>query len=180
MSLIDLILLAVALGIDCFIVSFSQGIIFKHNRTKNSLKLALIMGLFQGLMPVIGFVGTDYMYKLIVPFSKWIVFGIFFILGTKFIVEAFQPKEEEIQCIDLKCLLGLGLATSIDALVSGASIRLTNTSLLLSVITIGLASFLMSLSGFWTGNFVKNLPSKPLEITGGVILILLAVKSLLS
>lgn len=178
MTLIDIILLAIALGIDCFVVSFSQGLIFKNNRFKNSFNLALVMGFFQGFMPVIGYVGTNSLYKLIVPFSKWIVFGIFLTLGLKFIVDSFAPKEEQVQCIGWKCLCGLGIATSIDALVSGATIRLTGTSLALSVSLIGLASFLMSISGFWSGNFIKNIPSKYLEITGGVILILLAIKSL--
>lgn len=178
MTLIDIILLAIALGIDCFIVSFSQGLIFKKNRLKNSLNLAFTMGFFQGFMPVIGYVGTNSLYKLIVPFSKWIVFGIFLILGLKFIVDSFATKEEEVQCIGWKCLCSLGIATSIDALVSGATIRLTGTSLALSISLIGVASFLMSICGFWSGNFIKNIPSKYLEITGGVILILLATKSL--
>jgi len=179
LSLTDLILLALALGIDCFVVSFSQGLIFKYARTKNSLRLAFTMGGFQGLMPVIGYVAADYMYKLVLPFSKLIVFGIFFILGAKFILEAFQTKKEEIQCIDFKCLLGLGVATSLDALVSGATLRLTGTNLVLAASLIGFASFVMSLSGFWTGNFIKKLPSKYLEITGGAILIALAAKVLL-
>lgn len=178
MTLIDIILLAIALGIDCFVVSFSQGLIFKNNRFKNSFNLALVMGFFQGFMPVIGYVGTNSLYKLIVPFSKWIVFGIFLTLGLKFIVDSFTPKEEQVQCIGWKCLCGLGIATSIDALVSGATIRLTETSLPLSVCLIGLFSFLMSICGFYSGNFIKNIPPKYLEITGSVILILLAIKSL--
>lgn len=167
-----------ALGIDCLVVSFSQGLIFKTNRLKNSFSLAFVMGLFQGLMPIIGYVGTDYLYKLVVPFSRWIVFGIFVILGIKFITEAFQEKEDKIQCIDLKCLIGLGLATSIDALVAGATLRLTATNLLFSCLYIGVMSFVMSHCGFWGGNFIKRIPSKYLEIAGGVILILLAIKSL--
>ena len=178
MNFIDLILLGLALGVDCFVVSFSQGLIFKSEKVKNSFKLALTMGLFQGVMPVIGYIGTNSLYKYVVPYSKWIVFGIFLLLGLKFIVESFQPKEKEVQCIGLKCLLGLGLATSIDALVSGASIRLTQTSLLISVMIIGIASFLMSIGGFYSGNFIKNIPSKSLEITGGLILVALAFKSL--
>lgn len=178
MNFIDLILLGLALGVDCFVVSFSQGLIFKSEKVKNSFKLALTMGLFQGVMPVIGYIGTNSLYKYVVPYSKWIVFGIFLLLGLKFIVESFQPKEKEVQCIGLKCLLGLGLATSIDALVSGASIRLTQTSLLISVMIIGIASFLMSICGFYSGNFIKNIPSKYLEITGGLILVALAIKSL--
>lgn len=179
MSLIDVVLLAIALGIDCFVASFSQGLIFNMNRLKNSLTLALVMGVFQGGMPVIGYIGADYIYNLLVPFSKWITFGIFLILGVKFIVESFLPKGEEIQCIGLRCLMGLGIATSIDALVSGASLRLTGANLLIAGLVIGFVSFLMSLGGFWLGNFIKKIPSRYLEIAGGVILILLAVKAIL-
>lgn len=179
MNLIDLVLLAIALGIDCLVVSFSQGLIFNTNRLKNSIQLAVVMGIFQGGMPLIGYAGTDYMYKLVVPYSKWIVFGIFFILGLKFILEAFKAKEEEIQCIGLKCLIGLGVATSIDALVAGSTLRLTETNLLVAGLMIGLMSFLMSMAGFWSGNYIKNIPSKYLEISGGIILILLALKSVI-
>ena len=179
MNLIDLILLAIALGIDCLVVSFSQGLIFNTNRLKSSLQLALVMGVFQGGMPLIGYVGTDYMYKFVLPYSKWILFGIFLVLGLKFILESFQTKKEEIQCIGLKCLIGLGVATSIDALVSGSTLRLTETNLLVSGLIIGVVSFLMSMAGFWSGNYVKNIPSKYLEIVGGIILILLAVKTVI-
>ena len=179
MNLIDIVLLALALGIDCFLASFSQGLIFKCCRLKNSLCLALIMGLFQGLMPVLGYVGTNSLYKYLIPYSKWIVFTIFFMLGVKFIIEAFQAKKDEICCIGLKCLIVLGIATSIDALVSGVSLKLTNTGLLFSCFVIGLASFIMSLSGFWIANFIKNIPSKYLELIGGIILVLLAVKAVI-
>ena len=176
MNLVELIFLAIALGIDCIIVSFSQGLIFKTNKRKNSFYLALTMGLFQGLMPIIGYLGTNKLYNFLVPFSKWIVFGIFFILGTKFILEAFEQEKKEVACIGFRCLIGLGIATSIDALVSGVSIRLTDTSLLLACYIIGLASFFMSIIGYVSGNRIKHLSSKVLEISGGLILIALAIK----
>ena len=71
----------------------------------------------------------------------------------------------------------MGLATSIDALASGVSLNLTKTPLILSVLIIGFMSFFMSVFGFWLGNFFKKLPSKYLEISGGIILILLAFKN---
>lgn len=178
MSLIDIILLAIALGIDCLAVSFSQGLIFHENRVKNSLRLALTMGLFQGFMPCIGFAGMDYVRDFAEPFCRWLVFAIFLILGLKFITEAFQDKKEGICCINLKCLISLGIATSIDALVSGASLNLTRTPLVLSALVIGIVSFFMSIFGFGLGNFIKKFPSKYLEISGGLILIFLAIKSL--
>jgi putative Mn2+ efflux pump MntP len=177
--LIDIIILGLALGIDCTVVSFSQGLVIKKKRLKNSLLLASLMGLFQGGMPLIGYVGTDYIYKLLVPYTKWIVFGIFFILGWKFILEAFEPNKEEVKCLDFKCLIMLSIATSIDALASGATLRLTNTNLFLAVVIIGFFSFVMSIIGFWGGNKIKIIPSKYLEILGGVLLLILAIKAVI-
>lgn len=177
MSITAIIFLAFALGIDCLVVSFSQGLIFTHNRVKNSLALALTMGLSQGLMPCIGYAGADAVHKYVAPFSQWLVFAIFMLLGLKFIFEAFQEKEEEVCCLDFKCLIGMGIATSIDALVAGASLNFSGTKLFIPAVLIGLASFIMSLCGFWGGNVLKNFPSKYLEIAGGAILIILAVKA---
>lgn len=179
MSLVEIFLLAIALGIDCCVVSFSQGLIFKSQRVKNSLFLALTMGIFQGLMPCIGYTGADVIHKYVAPFSDLIVFTIFLILGIKFIAEAFQPKEDEICCIGFKCLMGMGIATSIDALVAGGSLNFSRTPLVEPAMIIGAASFIMSLAGFWSGNLIKNFPSKYLEISGGIILILLAIKAVL-
>ncbi|MDR1327451.1 MAG: manganese efflux pump MntP family protein [Heliobacteriaceae bacterium] len=179
MSLIELIFLALALGTDCFVVSFSQGCIFRQNRLKNSVLLALTMGLFQGVMPFIGYFGASFLYNYVESYSRWLVFGIFMILGLKFIFEAFEEKEDEAFCIGFKCLVALGVATSIDALAAGAGIRLAAADIVFPAVLIGIVSFLMSLGGFWSGNCIRNFPSKYLEILGGLILISLAVKALL-
>ncbi len=180
MGLTELILLAVALGIDCLVVSFSQGLIFNANRTKNSLALAFTMGLFQGGMPVIGFFAAGLVSRYVQAFSDWIVFIIFLILGIKFIYEAFRKEEGPgISCIGFKCLISLGVATSIDALGAGVSLKFAGADLVLSSCLIGVASFFMSLAGFWSGNCFKVIPSKYLEALGGVILIGLALKAVL-
>ncbi len=179
MSIFDIILLAIALGIDCLVLSFSQGLIFTQKRGKNSLSLALTMGLFQGFMPVIGYACADLISDYVSTFADWLVFGIFFILGVKFIIEAFEEKEATVCCIGLKCLISMGIATSIDALVAGASLHFSGTHFLVPSIFIGIASFVMSLCGFWFGNFFKKITSKILEISGGLILILLAIKAVL-
>lgn len=180
MNLIEVIFLGLALGIDCCVVSFSQGLIFTSNRLKNSLMLALTMGFFQGAMPAIGYFGTGLISRYIESFSHWIVFIIFAALGIKFIIEAFQAKDDEkVCCIGLKCLITLAIATSIDALAAGISLNLSGTKILIPVLIIGAASFFMSLFGFWIGNCFKKFPSKYLEIAGGLILCALAVKALL-
>ncbi len=179
MSIFEIILLAIALGIDCCVVSFSQGLIFTTNRRKNSLLLALTMGTFQGLMPVIGYFFANLISKYVENFTHLLVFAIFLILGIKFIYEAFQEKDDEkICCIGLTCLITMGIATSIDALAAGASLNFAGTKILTPALTIGVASFCMSLFGFWFGNMFKNFPSKILEISGGIILIALGIKAL--
>ena len=138
------------------------------------------MGLFQGFMPVIGYIGIDKIYNLLITFEKWVVFGIFLVLGIHFIAEAFSTGEKEkIRCISFKCLISFGIATSIDALVSGVTLRLTHTNLPESILVIGGISFIMSLMGFWGGNFLKRLEPKYLQIFGGLILIALAIKSVI-
>ena len=181
MSLIDILLLGIALGIDCLIVSFSQGLIFNTKRRENSLHLAGCMGLFQGLMPVICYIGTEKIYNLITAYSKCITFGIFFILGINFILKATSPKEEtqKIQCINFKYLIALSIATSIDAFISGATIKLTSTNIYLAVIIIAICSFIMSILGFWGGNYIKNIRKNLLYILGGIILLILAFKSII-
>ncbi len=180
MGLIELLLLAVALGIDCFVVSFSQGLIFTSNRTKNSAALAFTMGLFQGLMPLIGFFAAAAVSRYVEAFADWIVFSIFLILGLKFIREAFREDNDVKICgIGFMCLISMGIATSIDALGAGVSLKFCGANIILSVILIAAASFMMSLTGFWAGNSIKHLPSKYLEILGGVILIGLAVKAII-
>lgn len=178
MGFIEIILLAAALGIDCCVVSFSQGLIFKHNRVKNSLFLAFTMGIFQGLMPCIGYICAESVHKYVAPFTDLIVFAIFLILGIKFIIEAFQENENTICCIDFKCLISMGVATSIDALAAGGSLNFSHTPLAAPAMIIGFMSFFMSLAGFWSGNLIKNFPSKYLELSGGIILILLALKQI--
>ena len=180
MSLFEIILLAIALGVDCLVVSFCQGLVTKTNRTKLSFKMALIMGGFQALMPVIGYYFTDSILVYIYSYADIIAFIIFALLGLKFIIEAIYGSNEcEVCKICFKNLILIGIATSIDALAAGVNLRLTSANLLLSVCIIGAVSFLMSQGGFWLGNYFKQLPSKVLEILGGLILIFLGIKSLL-
>ena len=80
MHLIEILFLAAALGVDCLVVSFSQGLVFTRNRTKNSLALALTMGFSQGIMPCAGYFFTGAISRYIEPYAKWLVFIIFFIL----------------------------------------------------------------------------------------------------
>lgn len=180
MNILDVVILAIALSIDASVVSFSNGLIFTQNKKINSLMLACSVGFFQFLMPVVGFFAAQTVSKYVEPYDHWIVFIIFVLLGIKFIKDAFTPeKQEQINCyLCFKYILLVSVATSIDALGAGVSIAFTKTNIWMPAIVIGVITFINSLIGFWSGYLFKKFPTKNLEISGGIILILLAFKVL--
>lgn len=179
MSYFSIFILAIALSIDACVVSFSYGLKFRENNLKNSLLLSLFTGFFQSIMPVFGYFLTDFVKIYIEPYSKLIVFLIFTFLGIKFIKEAFEKKEGQELCIDIKCLFLIGVATSIDAFSAGISLSLYGNKILKPAILIGLITFINSNLGYFTGNKFKNMPTLFLEIFAGVLLIFLGIKGLL-
>lgn len=179
MTLVGIILLAIALSIDACAVSFAHGLIMRENRLKNALLLAIFTGVAQAVMPLIGYFVTQPFYKTIEPVGKWIVFCIFLYLGIKIIQEAFEKDREVPLCLSLSCLFMIAIATSIDALAAGVTLALTSSRIFVSAIMIGCTTFLFSLFGFVSGCFLKKFPTMYLEIFAGIILILLALKSIL-
>lgn len=178
MSYLEIFLLAIALSIDACVVSFSYGLTFTQNRFKNSLNLALFTGLFQGVMPIIGYFLTGFVKSYIEPYAGFIVFAIFTYLGIKFIKEAFDKEKEKQLCIDLKCLLLVGIATSIDAFSAGISLSLFGNKILKPAMLIAFVTFINSVLGFVLGGKLKHMPTRGLEISAGILLILLGVKNL--
>jgi len=179
MSYLSIILLSIALSIDACIVSFSYGLAFTENRFKNAGSLAVCTGLFQGIMPVVGYFLTGFVKSFIAPYAEFIVFAIFTYLGVKFIKEAFDEEKEKQLCIDLKCLFLVGIATSIDAFSAGISLSLFGNRIIKPSFLIAFVTFVNSILGFNLGGKLKNLPSKGLNITAGILLIILGLKSLL-
>ena len=179
MNHIEIFLLAIALSVDACVVSFTYGLSFNQNRLKNALLLALFTGCFQGLMPAIGYHLTTFVRSFIAPYANLIVFTIFAFLGIKFIKEAFNSKDNKPCCIGFMCLLLIGIATSIDAFSAGISLSLYGNLILKPALLITLITFINSLLGFNLGGKLKNLPTKNLEISAGVILIGLGIKALL-
>ena len=179
MSGLEIILLALALSIDACVVSFSYGINFTENRLKNATLLAFFTGFFQGLMPVIGYYLTGFVKSYIAPYSSWIVFTIFVFLGVKFIKEAFDKDKEKPLCIGFVCLLLIGIATSIDAFSAGITLSLYGNKILVPAIVITTITFVNSCLGFTLGGKMKKIPTLWLEVSAGIILVILGVKAIL-
>ena len=179
MSYLEIFLLALALSVDACVVSFSYGITFNQNRLKTALMLAAFTGVFQGLMPVIGYYLTSFVKSFIAPFADAIVFTIFIFLGVKFIKEAFDTDKAKPNCMGFVCLLLIGIATSIDAFSAGISLALYGNHILKPALLITIITFANSLLGFNIGGKLKHLPTKSLEIFAGLILVFLGIKAIL-
>ena len=149
--------------------------------------LAAFFGFFQGLMPFIGwFLGSQFQ-QYITEFDHWIAFGLLAFLGGRMIRESFLPEEEKkIKPRKLKTQVVLAIATSIDALAVGISFACTGFSnikmLTCPLLIIGFVSFVMSIIGVLLGvKFGKPITKKlKPELLGGVILIFIGIKVLLS
>ena len=176
MSYFEIVLLAFALSVDACVVSFSYGLCFDKKRY--GILLGLFTGIFQGIMPCLGYFMTSFVREYIAPYAGIIIFTIFLYLGLKFIKEAFDRKEKP-RCISLSCLFLIGIATSIDAFSAGISLSLYGNHILKPAILIGLVTYLNSILGFYSGGRLKSMPSRPLEIFAGIILICLGIKALI-
>lgn len=185
MSLIDITFLALALAMDCFTVSIVSGVIIRKYILSIILRIAILFGLFQAMMPFIGWLGTSYFSHYLESVDHWIAFGLLAFLGEKMIKDSFGSEEEaHFDPSKLTSQLLFAVATSIDALAVGISFACLGykniEQLTLPLIVIGVCSFVMSILGNILGvmcgkSIVKRL--KP-EFIGGVILLLIGFRIL--
>lgn len=185
MSLIDITFLALALAMDCFTVSIVSGVIIRKYILSIILRMAILFGLFQAMMPFIGWLGTSYFSHYLESVDHWIAFGLLAFLGGKMIKDSFGSEEEaHFDPSKLTSQLLFAVATSIDALAVGISFACLGykniEQLTLPLIVIGVCSFVMSILGNILGvmcgkSIVKRL--KP-EFIGGVILFLIGFRIL--
>lgn len=185
MSLIDITFLALALAMDCFTVSIVSGVIIRKYILSVILRMAVLFGLFQAMMPFIGWLGISYFSHYLESVDHWIAFGLLAFLGGKMIKDSFGSEEEALfDPSKLTSQLLFAVATSIDALAVGISFACLGykniEQLTLPLIVIGVRSFVMSILGNILGvmcgkSIVKRL--KP-EFIGGVILLLIGFRIL--
>ena len=199
MNLLDIILLAVALAMDCFTVSIVSGVLFNGQLSTRSnnyplsifhfplLRMAFLFGFFQAMMPLLGWLGISHFQAYMEAYDHWIAFGLLGFIGGKMIWESFGDEEDQhFNPSRLRTQLLLAIATSIDALAIGISFACTGftelSQLTMPLLIIGIVSFLFSIVGYHLGRrFGKTITRriKP-ELLGGVILILIGVKILIT
>lgn len=185
MSLLDIFLLAMALAMDCFTVSIVSGVIVRRYILSVTLRMALLFGLFQALMPFFGWLATSYFSSYIESADHWIAFALLAFLGGKMIKDSFGGEEDaHFDPTKITNQLLFAVATSIDALAVGISFACLGyknmAQLSEPLIIIGVCSFVMSVLGNVLGvvfgkSIVKRL--KP-ELVGGIILLLIGFRIL--
>jgi putative Mn2+ efflux pump MntP len=176
----DVLFLAFALSMDAFAVSLGLGAKKLSNLFVMALKCGLYFGIFQALMPLIGyFIGRNLLHY-VEYFDHWIAFGLLVIIGLKMIFESLQnDATNEIKSITHQALLVLAIATSIDAMAAGFTLNLLSLRPFLSVFIIGVVTSLFSFSGIYIGNRTGTYLEKRAEIIGGITLILIGSKILI-
>mgnify|MGYP001183716065 CR=1 FL=1 len=181
MGLFSVILIAIGVSMDAFAVSICKGLGMKPFRWKYSLIIAAFFGGFQALMPLIGWLIGSQFQQYIVDFDHWVAFGLLLFVGGKMLIESFHKEEtSESYSLNMKELLLLSIATSIDALAVGISFSLLKPNhLFLSFFVIGITTFAFSIAGSFIGHKFGNRYQQPAEIIGGIILIGIGVKIIL-
>lgn len=180
MSLFSLFLLAIGLSMDAFAVSVCKGLAIKKITLKNAGIVGLWFGGFQALMPLIGYILGSQFEQYITAFDHWIAFILLGIIGITMIKEALSKDEEEANdSLDVKTMLLLAVATSIDALAVGITFAFLRVDIVPAVSFIGIITFTLSAIGVKVGNIFGIKYKSKAELTGGIILLVIGVKILL-
>ena len=177
MGAIEILLISIGLAMDAFAVSVCKGLAMKKMSWKKAIIIGLYFGIFQAVMPVISyFLGTTF-ERFITYVDHWVAFILLVGIGINMVKEAFDKESENRNDnVDMKTMLVLSIATSIDALAIGITFACLKIHIVMPVITIGLITFIISVIGVKIGNQFGDKYGKKAEIMGGVILILLGIK----
>lgn len=183
MNLLTLLLLAIALSADAFAVSISLGLSIKPLIKFHIFFSSAMFGLFQGIMPLLGYLSSITLKDIVEKYSSLIAFILLFIIGAKMIYETIKEmkSKEETQNskFSIKNIFVLAIATSIDAFASGISLAMLNVNILIAISFIAVITFALCLCGFYFGKEIGNVFKHKAQILGGLVLIAIAIKSLI-
>ena len=180
MEVTELFILGIALAMDAFAVAVCKGLSMKKMSWKKAIVIALYFGVFQAIMPVLGYFLGNGFGSWVIVYNHWIAFVLLGAIGINMIKDAIGNEECNIdENVGFKTMTCLALATSIDALAVGVTFAALQVNLIFAICIIGIITFCMCLVGVKMGNIFGNKYQKKAEFTGGVILIVLGIKILL-
>jgi putative Mn2+ efflux pump MntP len=165
---------------DCFAVALTFGSSRKL-LWKDVLLMAFLFGLFQGAMPLIGWLVGNSIQSMIEPVDHWIAFVILASIGIKMVWQSFLTGEEKkpVDIRKINVLLTLSIATSIDALITGVGFGFIKANIFEAVIIISVITFAVSVAGAKLGEKTTFIPARWAEFSGGIVLIAIGVKVVL-
>jgi len=179
MSFIAMLIIAVGLSVDSMAAGISTGVCMKRISIFDGVKVAFVFAFFQGGLPILGWFAGNSFKDIIADYDHWVAFVLLLGIGAKMLYEGIGKNDDKGICSNnFLLLVGIGLATSIDALIVGVGIGLLGHSIWLPAVVIGATTFLLSLSGIYFGHHVGHRINLRLEMIGGVVLIGLGIKIL--
>ncbi len=182
MSLWVILLTAVSLAMDAFAVATCRGVEMKKFNIKHALIIGVFFGVFQAAMPIIGFYAASLFADYITAFAHWVAFALLLFIGGKMIIDCFKKEKEEDkgpEKLNLKGLIIMSIATSIDALAVGITFALEDAPIWIAAGSIGGITFALSFLGVFIGNKIGNKLNNKAQFLGGVVLILIGIKIVL-
>ena len=180
---VTVFLTGIGLSMDAFAVAICKGLKMQKLNYKQMGLIALFFGGFQALMPFIGWALGHSFKDYIESFDHWVAFALLAFIGGKMIYEAFKSDDDDCGCFDIKELLLMAIATSIDAMAAGIAFAIdgidTIGNILFAVLIIGITTFVLSAIGVLIGHKFGAVYKTKAELAGGIILILMGAKILL-
>ena len=181
MDAITLIGLALALAMDAFAVALGTGAVLSRLTGRHLFRLGFHFGLFQALMPVIGWLAGQTIIQWVSAWDHWIAFSLLAIIGGRMIYEALSDEEktEDRDPTRGLSLVMLSIATSIDALAVGFSLSVIGISIWMPSLVIGLVAGVLTIIGMLLGGRIGDRWGARVEVFGGLVLIAIGIKILI-
>lgn len=180
---ISILLVAIGLSADCFAVALGGGTSKLNHSWPQVFRVASSFGLFQALMPVLGWLAGRSVVEFVAGYDHWVAFGLLVIVGSRMLWESFRPEHGQDKELDITkglLLITLSVATSIDSLAVGLSFAFLTVNIVTASLTIGAVAFLVTAIGFAVGKRAGKMIGKRAEAIGGIILLAIGLRILLS
>jgi len=174
LDFVSVLLIAIGLSADCFAIAVGGSISMRTISSLQVLRISLAFGLFQALMPVLGWLLGQTVVDLIAAYDHWFAFILLAVVGSRMIWESFRSRDSHSETVDITkgfLLLTLSVATSIDALAVGLSFAFLEVNIGLASLTIGIIAFVVTATGFLLGRKASKLIGRQAEAIGGIVLV---------
>ena len=172
MSSFDLLLLGLALAMDAFSVSIAKGMVIQRYLLPNAFKIAFFFAFFQGLMPFLGFMFGCIFDERLTAVSHLLSFLILTFLG----IQMIRSHEEPDDCLDIKNILVLAVATSLDAMAAGLSLAFLEVDIIIAILYIMAVTFCLCFAGAILGKKLNKILKNKATMFGGLLLIFIGIK----